>query len=69
MRCNVGIIDRTFRVLAGVLLIALAALGTIGIWGYIGTVALLTGVFGTCPAYALLGISTCAADTTDAKRS
>ncbi|WP_454908588.1 YgaP family membrane protein [Variovorax gossypii] len=57
---NVGTLDRAVRIGAGVLLIALAAMGTIGAWGYIGVVPLLTGVVGTCPAYSLLGFSTCA---------
>ena len=28
------------------------------VWGWLGLVPLLTGLFGTCPIYALLGIST-----------
>lgn len=56
---NVGILDRALRIGAGLLLIALAAGGTIGYWGYIGVVPLLTGVVGNCPAYSLLGLSTC----------
>jgi len=56
---NVGILDRALRVGAGLLLIGLAASGTIGYWGYIGVVPLLTGVVGNCPAYSLLGLSTC----------
>ncbi|MFH0131874.1 DUF2892 domain-containing protein [Variovorax sp. VaC1] len=59
---NVGTLDRAVRIGAGVLLIALAAMGTIGVWGYIGVVPLLTGVVGTCPAYSLFGFSTCARD-------
>lgn len=59
---NVGTLDRAVRIGAGVLLIALAAMGTIGVWGYIGVVPLLTGVIGTCPAYSLFGFSTCARD-------
>jgi hypothetical protein len=56
---NVGIIDRALRIGAGLLLIALAAKGIIGFWGYIGVVPLLTGVVGSCPAYTLFGLSTC----------
>jgi len=47
------------RVLAGLVLIALAATGTVGVWGWIGVVPLATGLIGWCPAYTLLGISTC----------
>ncbi len=59
MKCNSGTIDRALRVIAGLALIGLAATGTIGAWGYIGVVPLLTGVIGFCPAYTLLGINTC----------
>ena len=59
MKINVGTIDRVLRIVAGLVLIALAATGTVGWWGYIGVVPLLTGIFRFCPAYPLLGISTC----------
>ncbi len=59
MKANVGTIDRVLRILAGVVLIALAATGTVGLWGYVGVVPLLTGLFRFCPAYPLLGINTC----------
>jgi hypothetical protein len=56
---NVGKIDKYARIGAGVALIALAATGTIGVWGYIGLIPLATGLLNTCPAYTLLGINTC----------
>jgi hypothetical protein len=59
MKTNVGNIDRVLRVALGVVLIALAVTGTIGLWGYVGVVPLLTAAFGYCPAYHLLGIDTC----------
>lgn len=59
MQINVGGIDKILRIIAGVLLIALAATGTIGVWGWIGIVPLLTGLFNFCPLYTLLGIKTC----------
>jgi hypothetical protein len=59
MKINVGTIDRILRVLVGLALIGLAATGTVGLWGYIGVVPLLTGVFRFCPAYTLLGLNTC----------
>jgi hypothetical protein len=49
------------RVGAGLLLIGLAATGTVGAWGYIGVVPLLTGAIGMCPLYTVLGINTCPA--------
>ena len=59
MKTNVGSLDRILRALIGVLLLALTATGTIGLWGWIGLVPLATAVFSTCPLYTLLGLSTC----------
>jgi hypothetical protein len=59
MKKNAGTIDRAVRVGAGLLLIGLAASGTIGVWGYIGLVPLITGAIGMCPLYSVLGINTC----------
>lgn len=59
MKPNAGTVDRALRVVAGVALIALAATGTIGVWGYIGIVPVLTGAVGFCPLYTVLGIRTC----------
>lgn len=56
---NVGNIDRVLRVVLGIVLIGLTLLGTIGAWGWIGVVPLVTAALGSCPAYTLLGISTC----------
>ncbi|GHG76498.1 membrane protein [Alishewanella longhuensis] len=59
MQTNVGGIDKVIRVIVGTLLIALAAMGVIGVWGWIGIVPLLTGLFNFCPIYTLFGIKTC----------
>jgi O-antigen ligase len=59
MKSNVGGIDRILRIVAGLVLIALALTGTIGVWGWIGVVPLATGLFRFCPAYPLLGMNTC----------
>ena len=59
MRANVGGIDRVARIGAGVTLVALAATGTVGMWGWIGIVPLATGLSGWCPAYLPFGLSTC----------
>lgn len=61
MQKNVGSIDRAVRIVAGLALIALAATGTIGVWGCIGVVPLATALIGWCPAYPVLGIKTCKA--------
>jgi len=59
MSINVGSWDRVLRVVVGLVLIGLAATGTVGLWGWIGVVPVATGLFGFCPAYTLLGIKTC----------
>ena len=59
MKLNVGGIDRILRIVLGLVLIALAATGTVGVWGYIGVVPLLTGAVGFCPVYPLIGLNTC----------
>jgi membrane-associated protease RseP (regulator of RpoE activity) len=59
MKINVGNIDRVLRIVAGIILITLAATGLFSPWGWIGVVPLLTGIFKFCPAYALLGLNTC----------
>ena len=43
MTANVGGIDRILRIVLGLVLVALAATGTVGLWGWIGLVPLLTG--------------------------
>jgi hypothetical protein len=55
---NVGKNDKYARIGVGALLILLAITGTIGAWGYIGLLPLVTGLLNTCPAYTLLGIDT-----------
>ena len=60
MTKNVGGIDRVLRVVIGLVLIGLAATGTVGWWGYLGLVPLATAAMGWCPPYALFGWNTCA---------
>jgi hypothetical protein len=59
MKCNSGGLDRILRIVVGLVLVALAATGMVGAWGWIGVVPLLTGAIGFCPAYTLLGMNTC----------
>lgn len=59
---NVGGLDRTVRVIAGLILLGLFFLYPDASWRYytlIGVIPLLTGLFGTCPLYSILGLSTC----------
>lgn len=59
MKRNVGQIDRTIRIFAGLTLVGMAALGMYTPWTWLGVVPLLTGLIGWCPPYALLGFNTC----------
>ena len=59
MKTNVGGIDRILRAVIGLALIALTLAGTIGAWGWIGVVPLLTAALGFCPLYTVLGFSSC----------
>jgi hypothetical protein len=59
MKNNEGGIDRMVRIVAGLVLLGLMAMGTIGWWGWLGIVPLATGLIGWCPVYTLLGMNTC----------
>lgn len=59
MTKNIGNIERIVRIVAGLVLIALAATNTVSVWGWLGVVPLATGLIGWCPPYSLLGINTC----------
>lgn len=75
MNRNVGDLDALFRIAIGVVLLAYASTtilpaltgylpgaAGIGAWawlGWIGVVPVATGIAGTCPAYSMMGISTC----------
>ena len=63
LKRNEGTIDRAARVLLGVLLVALAVFGGVAapllyvVWA-VAAIALLTGVVGFCPLYAVFRFST-----------
>ncbi len=59
LKVNEHPLERMVRVVLGLALLAMVTRGTIGAWGYIGIVPLITGLSGMCPLYSLLGISTC----------
>ena len=64
MGCNVGHIDRMIRFVLGIVSLAIAGLTALPVWGtvialVVGTIALLTGVMGFCPAWKFFGINTC----------
>jgi hypothetical protein len=62
-KTNVGGIDRILRIVVGVALLVWFFVDQgQGFWHYaklIGVVPLLTGLMASCPAYSLLGLSTC----------
>jgi len=68
MKKNEGALDRTLRVIIGLVLIGLALTETVGVWGYIGIVPLLTGIVGLCPLYSLLGINSCPVTNSESDR-
>jgi hypothetical protein len=66
MHANVGPLDRIARTIIGLVPIAYA----LRIWfpdtgwnwvGWIGVIPILTAIFGICPLYSMLGLSTCRA--------
>lgn len=62
MTKNVGKTDRTVRLVAGLVLLSVALIGSSD-WrwfGLIGLLPLLTAVVCVCPLYTILGIETCA---------
>ena len=63
MAANVGGMDRTLRIVVGIVLIAMYFLleGPARYLGLVGLVALFTGLFSFCPLYSVLGINTCGA--------
>ena len=71
MKSNENGIERIIRVLIGVcaLVAAFMSLGAMDgeivgiIVAVVGAVLLLTGIVGFCPAYRLIGISTCKKDS------
>jgi len=69
MACNVGGIERPIRMIVGLAFLALAVFGNLPtgwliVFSILGGVALITGLVGYCPAWSLLGISTCDVKTT-----
>jgi hypothetical protein len=61
VNANVGGIDRTLRIVVGIVLLSLFFIleGNARYLGLIGIVVLATGVFRFCPAYTVLGVNTC----------
>jgi hypothetical protein len=58
-KINEGTVDRAIRIALGITLIALVFIGPKTPWGWLGLLPLATGLIGWCPAYSVLGMSTC----------
>jgi hypothetical protein len=61
-KSNVGSVDRVLRIIVGIAALALFFVypeASWRNWTLIGIVPLMTGLFSTCPAYTIFGLSTC----------
>jgi hypothetical protein len=56
---NVGSIDRTLRIVIGLVLLSLIFIGPRTWWGLVGVIPLATAMLKTCPLHTLLGVNTC----------
>jgi hypothetical protein len=67
MTQNVGGIDRTLRIVAGLAILSLLVLldGNARWWGLLGLVPLGTALLRWCPAYTLIGVNTCPSKQAD----
>lgn len=58
MPCNVGTTDKVLRLIIGAVIIA-AGIYYQNWLGAIGLIPIITALLGFCPAYTLIGASTC----------
>jgi len=56
---NEGIVDRSIRVVVGLILLSLVFVGPQTLWGLVGLVPLITGLVGFCPLYKVIGLNSC----------
>ena len=57
MNKNVGSLDKTIRIIVGVLIIIVGVLSG-SLLGAIGLIPIITGIIGWCPLYPILKINT-----------
>lgn len=55
---NAGKIDRIIRIVVGAVLIGNVFTGLQTPIGWLGVILVVTGLFGVCPLYSILGINT-----------
>ena len=60
MKMNMGYVDRTVRIVGGILILGLITRGNE--WGLIGLFPFLTGIIGVCPIYSMTGAETASDD-------
>jgi len=56
---NEGVVDRSIRVVVGLILLSLIFVAPQSLWGLVGLVPLLTGLVGFCPLYKMFGLNSC----------
>lgn len=66
MTCNVGGMERSIRIVVGILLLGVSAFGGLppvgmGVALVAGAIALVTGAIGYCPLWGLFHITSCPA--------
>ena len=54
-----GSADKIARFVLGGALIVLALTGTIGVWGWLGLILVVTAFINFCPLYRIVGFKTC----------
>ena len=64
MKKNVGGIDKTLRFIIGPVLLIAAFAAPVSqtariVMGVFGAIALVTGIVGYCPLWAIIGVNTC----------
>jgi len=65
MPCNLGNVERSIRIVLGILLLGIGAFAGLSsvataVMLVAGTIFLVTGAISFCPLWALLGLKTCA---------
>jgi hypothetical protein len=63
MNVNEALWDRAARLVLGLGLLSLVFVGPQTLWGLLGLIFVLTGLFGVCPLYMIFGVRTCKAET------
>jgi hypothetical protein len=58
LKNNAGKIDRIIRIVVGAVLIGNVFTGLQTPIGWLGVILVVTGLFGVCPLYSILGINT-----------